>query len=168
MCIVTEVTSQKSTVTSFVNTDLLCSTTPWKICWICREQNWTYWRERRGKKKGTLERKPKDSSYRKSEEKMSRKAQFYCKQHVYNNAHETRIIVTWSSKRIARNKQGLKQWDTRDRSYLSKEEVHAMIHDVAETSAKAAVMKAAVVWRKRKHEDNHALEAVTSAINRLE
>ena len=51
---------------------------------------------------------------------------------------------------------------------MSKEEVHAMIHDVAETSAKAAVMKAAVVWRKRKHEDNHALEAVTSAINRLE
>ena len=41
------------------------------------------------------------------------------------------------------------------------------MQDVAEASAKAAIKKATAVW-KRKHEENHAVEAVNSVINNLE
>jgi len=50
--------------------------------------------------------------------------------------------------------------------YVSK--VHAMLQDVAEASAKATIEKAMAVLKMRKNEEKHALEAVNSAINKLE
>jgi len=115
-------------------------------------------------KKGTHKRKSKDPSDRKPKKKKSRKHQFYCKQHGYNNTHTTEDCRYLHQKN---NKDQTSANSMGHKSYVSKEKVHAILQDVAEASAKAAIKKATTAWRKRKHEDNHAIEAVNSAIHRL-
>ena len=110
-------------------------------------------------------RKNKELKDTKTEDKKSRKQQFFCKQHGYNNTHETENCRFLKSQR---NNKGQATTNTRgNTSYVSKEEVHAMMQDIAEASAKAAVKKATAVW-KRKREENHAVDTVNSAISKLE
>jgi len=112
-------------------------------------------------KKGN-KRKNKDLKDSKIEEKKSRKHQFSAK---YNNTHATEDCRF--SKFQKNNKDQTNENSRGNTGYVSKEGAHAMMQDVAEASAKAAIKKATAVW-KRKHEENHAVEAVNSTINNLE
>ena len=53
------------------------------------------------------------------------------------------------------------------KQYYSKEEVHSMMADVAESSANAAVKKVTAAWKKRGREEKHAIENVSTNIKQL-